>query len=105
MALSLDSRRRNDDGFTLIELLMVIIILGILATIVVFSVRGITNKAEKNACLTERSTVETAVEARYAEKGAPYVPVATLVTEGRLHSTPTNTFTVDAATGAVSDPC
>ncbi len=36
----LQAARREDRGFTLIELLIVIIILGILAAVVVFSVRG-----------------------------------------------------------------
>ena len=40
----------KDQGFTLVELLIVIVILGILATIVVFAVRGITDKGQKSAC-------------------------------------------------------
>lgn len=71
MALSLDARRRktNDDGFTLIELLIVIIILGILAAVVVFSVNGLNNDAKVNACKAEVRAVETAYEAAIA-KGA-----------------------------------
>ncbi len=33
---------KQDKGFTLVELLIVIVILGILATVTVFAVRGIT---------------------------------------------------------------
>ena len=62
----LQAARREDRGFTLIELLIVIIILGVLAAVVVFSVRGITDRGEENACKTEIRTVETAVEAFYA---------------------------------------
>jgi prepilin-type N-terminal cleavage/methylation domain-containing protein len=50
-------------GFTLVELLVVIVILGILAAVVVFAVGGSTKDAAVNACLAERSTVESAVEA------------------------------------------
>ena len=38
-------RRSNQDGFTLIEIMVVILILGLLATIVVQSLRGATDKA------------------------------------------------------------
>ena len=56
----------QDKGFTLVELLIVIVILGILATVTVFAVRGITEKGEDNACQTDKSTFETASEAWYA---------------------------------------
>jgi len=56
-------------GFTLIELLVVIVILGILGAVVVFSVRGVTNDAQNNACKTERRTLATAIESYYAKYG------------------------------------
>jgi len=66
----LSAARRDDRGFTLIELLIVIIILGVLAAVVVFSVRGITNNSEEAACKTDKRIVNTAIEAYYAEKGS-----------------------------------
>ena len=45
--------KKNDEGFTLIELLIVIVILGILATVVVFAVGGITDKGKTSACKAE----------------------------------------------------
>lgn len=63
----LQAARREDRGFTLIELLIVIVILGVLAAVVVFSVRGITDTGEQAACETEVKTVEVAVEAFYAQ--------------------------------------
>ena len=39
--------KKNDKGFTLIELLIVIVILGVLSTVVVLSVGGITDKGKK----------------------------------------------------------
>jgi general secretion pathway protein G len=62
--------RRDEAGFTLIELLIVIVILGVLAAIVVFSVRGINDRGDVAACKSELKTVETAVEAFYAKHDA-----------------------------------
>ena len=56
-------------GFTLIELLVVIVILGVLGAVVVFSVRGVTDKGKNSACLTEKRTIATAVEAYNAQLG------------------------------------
>lgn len=111
MAPSLDARRRkNDDGFTLIELLIVIIILGVLAAIVVFSVRGITNNSKQVACETEIGTVETAIEAFYADTNAYPATIADLHTAGNqfLREEPTgpsnisDATTVDAASGLMT---
>ncbi|MEU8764256.1 prepilin-type N-terminal cleavage/methylation domain-containing protein [Streptomyces sp. NPDC048659] len=55
-------------GFTLIELLVVIVIMGVLSAIVVFSVRGINDKGQGVACKTDKSTIETAEEAYYADR-------------------------------------
>src|SRR5690606_25697164 len=84
----LQAARREDRGFTLIELLIVIIILGVLAAIVVFSVRGITENGEQSACKTEFRIVDTAIEAYYAEKGSDPADREALVTGGFLKSEP-----------------
>ena len=70
---------RSDKGFTLVELLIVIVILGILATVTVFAVRGITSKAKDNSCAAEQRTIETAIEAYYADHQADATTVAQLV--------------------------
>ncbi|MFJ9314355.1 type II secretion system protein [Pimelobacter simplex] len=64
----LTEARRDQRGFTLIELLIVIVILGVLAAIVVFSVRGITDRGKTSACKADVATVQTAVEAYYAKQ-------------------------------------
>ncbi|MGP8161004.1 MAG: type II secretion system protein [Candidatus Dormibacteria bacterium] len=55
-------RRRGQGGFTLIELLVVIAILSVLATIVVINVTGVKNKGNSAACVTDVSSVQTAVD-------------------------------------------
>ena len=50
MLARIRAARENESGFTLIELLIVIVILGVLSGIVVFSVSGITNRGNKAAC-------------------------------------------------------
>lgn len=62
-------RARRQDGFTLIELLVVIVILGVLAAIVVFSVKGIGDKGRKNAVAADAATLRTAEEAFCAKHG------------------------------------
>ena len=68
-------QRREDEevsesGFTLIELLIVIIVLGILAAIVIFSLTGVTGQSQAAACSSDAKTVETAISAYQAENNA-----------------------------------
>ena len=73
---------KSDRGFTLVELLIVIVILGILATVTVFAVRGITDQGKTSACQADQKTLQTALEAYYALNGNSITPVteAMLVT-------------------------
>lgn len=66
-ALKTRARMRGQGGFTLIELLIVIAILGILAGVVVYAIGGTTDSAREKACMTERQTIETALEAYKAD--------------------------------------
>ena len=52
-----------ESGFTLIELLIVIVVLGILAAIVIFSLTGVTGSSQVAACNTDAKSVQTAVQA------------------------------------------
>jgi len=61
---------KQDKGFTLVELLIVIVILGILATVTVFAVRGITDQGQTSACAADKKTLQVAVEAFIAQNGS-----------------------------------
>lgn len=67
-------RAQGDGGFTLIELLIVIVILGILAAIVVFSTRGVTDRGQASACRSTINSVLTAAEAFRAQSQTSAYP-------------------------------
>jgi general secretion pathway protein G len=75
---------RQDKGFTLVELLIVIVILGILATVTVFAVRGIQDRGEQSACEAEVQTVTAAAQAYYAQNNSYPSGVGELVSAGLL---------------------
>ena len=79
---------KQDKGFTLVELLIVIVILGILATVTVFAVRGITDRGQENACDVEQRTLETAIEAFYAQyqRDARRLPATLIALLARTHA-------------------
>jgi prepilin-type N-terminal cleavage/methylation domain-containing protein len=91
---------KQNKGFTLVELLIVIVILGILATVTVFAVTGITNKGKTSACKSDATTIQTAEEAYSANNGAYTVLQSDLVNAGLLHSASTK-FTI-ALVGATT---
>ena len=84
MLARIKSARENDSGFTLIELLIVIVILGVLSGIVVFSVSGITSRGKTEACKSTVATVQVAGEAYYAQKGSYAASTAILTSSGFL---------------------
>lgn len=114
MLTKLRAATEDESGFTLVELLVVIAILGVLASVVVFSVAGITDNSQTSACKTEVSTVRAAQEAYYV-KNKSYTNDAGLVGAKLLATNPSmvdtaaggGSYTVtwaDAACGTVGDP-
>jgi general secretion pathway protein G len=90
------SGEASEYGFTLIELLIVIIVLGILAAIVVFSLSGVSGQSKTAACTTDAKTVEVAADAYQAKNGS-WPPAAADASElvggtnDYLKSVPTST--------------
>ena len=70
---------RRDQGFSLIELLLVIVVLGVLATVVVLAVGGMTSEAKETACLSDRRLLEKAGEAYFAQAPAETIAVTGVV--------------------------
>lgn len=62
-------RRGLEEGFTLIEIMVVILILGLLATIVVQSLRGATDKAKQTKAEADISELKTALDRYYLDNG------------------------------------
>ncbi|HTU38262.1 MAG TPA: putative Ig domain-containing protein [Acidimicrobiales bacterium] len=61
---------RAESGFTLLELLIVIVVLGILASIVVFSLSAVGGSAATAACQSDFATTTAAVSAYEAQMGS-----------------------------------
>jgi prepilin-type N-terminal cleavage/methylation domain-containing protein len=69
-----DRANSASNGFTLVEILIVIVIVGILATITVFAVRGITDRGEEASCLTDRKMLTDSADYYMAEKAIDSIP-------------------------------
>ena len=59
---------QKDRGFTLVELLVVVVIMGVLSTVSVFAVRGITDRGQQSACDSDKRVLEVAVETWFADE-------------------------------------
>jgi len=92
---------KQDKGFTLVELLIVIVILGILATVTVFAVRGITNQGQTSACDADKKTLEVAAEAYMAQYGNYPADAAEMETVGLLRDVSTNWTYLNTSTAAL----
>lgn len=69
-------KQRNEGGFTLIELLVVIIVLGILAAIVVFTIGSTRGQATQSTCATRVRAITESAEAVHVK--TDIYPVGTI---------------------------
>ena len=63
-------RRKAQEGFTLIEIMVVIAIIGLLATLVVQSLRGATDKAKRTKAMADIAELKTALDRYYIDIGS-----------------------------------
>jgi general secretion pathway protein G len=62
------NQKESDSGFTLVELLVVVVIMGVLATVSVLGVRGLTDRGQASACESDQRVMEVAVETWFADE-------------------------------------
>jgi prepilin-type N-terminal cleavage/methylation domain-containing protein len=92
------SLKKRESGFTIVELLIVIVVIGILAALVITTYSGIQAKARNSKRQTDVQSVQTQVEAYFAQNGH-YPSFADLSSSSWLT---TNMKSMDQ--GALHDP-
>jgi prepilin-type N-terminal cleavage/methylation domain-containing protein len=98
-----EADRERTGGFTLIELLIVVVVLGILATIVVFGVAQFRKDATHEACKSDVKTVQAAYDAFKVTSPQVEPDVERLRVDGFLSHDPTPVVTI--ANGVVDADC
>ena len=80
---------KKHSGFTLVELLIVIVVIGILATVAVPRFTDVTTKANTAKIQSDLTTIDTAIQIYYMEKGDYPADIPALVNGKYLMDTPT----------------
>ncbi len=78
------SLKNKQSGFTIVELLIVIVIIGILATLVIVTFSGVQQKARDSERKTDINAIAGQLEAGYANKG--YYPDAAGLNDDAVRS-------------------
>ena len=100
----LRAARSGEKGFTLIELLIVIIVLGILVAIVLFSLGTFKSDSSLAACKADVKQIRTAETAYYAKNNS-YTNATGLKNANYIQDVPSSnnyTISIDTGTGAVT---
>lgn len=92
------SLKQRQSGFTIVELLIVIVIIGILATLVIVTFSGVQQRARDSERKTDINAIAGQLEAVYAKVG--YYPTLTEVNDATWRTA--NEFRID--TKAFADP-
>lgn len=78
MLQQLNRIRREESGFTLVEMLVVVAIIGVLASVAVVAVGGMTGESREAACNADVAAVQTAADAYLAREGSTAANIAAL---------------------------
>ncbi len=103
MTTHASARRRDDRGFSLVEILIVIVVLGVLATVSVFAVRGITDRGEQASCDEDRRIMLTAVESYFAQEGGAAIATSNPAVPGVTGLTPEDTLVAAGFLATISE--
>jgi prepilin-type N-terminal cleavage/methylation domain-containing protein len=80
MLKQMQERRGSDEGFTLIELLIAIVVVGVLSTVVILGIGGLTNSGKASACNTSADAAKAATAVHFANTGGTYPALLTDMT-------------------------
>lgn len=97
------NRRVSDRGFSLVELLIVIVVLGTLATVAIFAVRGIENRGGDATCSEDVRILHTAAESYFAQKGGDVIRVSDPAVAGVTGTSPELTLVEVGLLNSASD--
>lgn len=84
-------------GFTIVELLIVIVVIGILASITIVAFNGVQNRAKSTAASSLAQNVRKAADLHFADTGT-YPTIANMTSSNALARIDSSAFTVSAAT-------
>ena len=99
-------KAREEEGFTLIELLIVIIVLGILVAIVLFSLGTFKSDSNTAACKADVKQVQTAATAYLAKTGNWPTQVSDLSSYLQSTTFPASySIAVGTSTGGATGSC
>ncbi len=97
------STEPRDRGFSLVEILIVIVVLGILATVTVFAVRGVADRGEGATCGEDQRILQTAAQAYFAQFSAAAIPTSDPAVAGTTGTTPEATLVEVGLLAAASE--
>jgi general secretion pathway protein G len=88
------SLKKRQSGFTIVELLIVIVVIGILATLVIVTFTGIQQKARNSQRQTDINALDSHIEAYYAQNG--FYPTLANLNDATWRTTNTKGLDPDA---------